>query len=90
MRARVDVLDEQIVELLAARTAVVRRIGALKGAQRRSEEEVRSPQRVERVVARVRSLADSHGMDPNIAERTYRALIAALTDMQLQALGHQP
>jgi isochorismate pyruvate lyase len=85
LRAEIDVLDERIVALLAQRTAVVARIGARKRQQRTTEDGVRALDRVERVVGRIRGLAADHGMDPAIAEHTYRALITALTDMQLDA-----
>jgi isochorismate pyruvate lyase len=85
LRAEIDVLDERIVALLAQRTAVVGRVGALKRRQRTSEDGVRALDRVERVVERIRGLAAEQGMDPAIAEQTYRALITALTDMQLEA-----
>ncbi|MEK2488154.1 chorismate mutase [Kitasatospora purpeofusca] len=82
LRLSVDALDRRIVGLLAERTAVVRELTGFK----RDEETVRSPGRVEQVVAKVRGLADEHGMPPGIAEATYRTLIDELTGMQMVLL----
>ena len=82
LRSEIDVLDDQIVRLLADRTRVVQRIVGLK----HDEDAVRGTDRVRRVLDRIRALAESHGLDPTIAERTYRTLIDALTEMQLREL----
>jgi isochorismate pyruvate lyase len=81
-RAEIDALDREIVALLARRTRVVRELGRLK----RDEQTVRSPDRVRQVLERVRALAEAQGMPGQIAVRTYEALIAALTDLQLEEL----
>jgi len=86
LRDEIDALDEQIVELLARRGAVVTRVGALKRELGSDEDAVRARDRVEGVVRKVRDLAAARGLDPRIADRTYRALIEALTDMQLGRL----
>ncbi|KJY38174.1 MULTISPECIES: chorismate mutase [unclassified Streptomyces] len=85
LRLSVDALDRRIVALLAERTAVVRELTGFK----RDEETVRSPGRVEQVVAKVRGLADEHGMPPGIAEATYRTLIDELTRMQMVLLDER-
>ncbi|WP_405005633.1 chorismate mutase [Kitasatospora purpeofusca] len=85
LRLSVDALDRRIVGLLAERTAVVRELTEFK----RDEETVRSPGRVEQVVAKVRGLADEHGMPPGIAEATYRTLIDELTRMQMELLDER-
>ncbi|MFD4907089.1 chorismate mutase [Kitasatospora purpeofusca] len=85
LRLSVDALDRRIVGLLADRTAVVRELTGFK----RDEETVRSPGRVEQVVAKVRGLADEHGMPPGIAEATYRTLIDELTRMQMELLDER-
>lgn len=86
LRSEIDVIDDQIVGLLADRTRVVHRIVELK----HDEQAVRGVDRVRQVVDRVRALAESHGLDPIIAERTFRALIEVLTEMQLRHLEQRP
>jgi chorismate mutase len=87
LRSEIDRLDDQIVRLLADRTRVVQRIVGFK----HDEDAVRGADRVRQVLDRIRARAESHGLDPTIAERTYRTLIDALTEMQLRQLkasGH--
>ncbi|MGW0547276.1 chorismate mutase [Streptomyces sp. Wb2n-11] len=85
LRGSIDGLDRQIVALLAARTRVVRELTEYK----RDEETVRSPGRVDQVIAKVRRLAEEQGMPPGIAEATYRTLIAELTELQLDRLAER-
>jgi isochorismate pyruvate lyase len=85
LRVCIDALDRQIVALLAERTAVVRELTEFK----QDEQTVRSPRRVEQVIARVRGLADEEGMPPAIAEAVYRTLIRELTDLQLRRLAER-
>jgi chorismate mutase len=85
MRRRIDELDEQIVRLLAERTAVVRALTEHKS----DEAAVRSPDRVRQVLDRVEALAERHEMPPEVARETYRALIEQLTRMQLELLARR-
>ncbi|WP_446211831.1 chorismate mutase [Micromonospora sp. IBSANI012] len=82
LRARIDGLDQRIVELLAERTRVVRELTVHKT----DEAAVRSPDRVRQVLDRVHDLAERHGMPPAVAVGTYRALIEELTRMQLEMM----
>ncbi|MET7766894.1 chorismate mutase [Streptomyces sp. NPDC005393] len=85
LRGSIDGLDWQILVLLAERTRVVRELTEHK----RDEETVRSPGRVEQVIAKVRRFADELGMPPGIAEATYRTLIRELTGLQLTRLAER-
>ena len=78
VRAGIDRLDEQIVQLLAERGAYVLAAARFK----HSDAEVRAPQRVEQVIARVRALAEQHGALPEVVELIYRELIGAFTDAE--------
>lgn len=81
-RSTIDELDQRIIGLLAERTAIVRELMVHKT----DEDSVRGRDRVQQVIERVRKLALAEGMPADIAERTYCALIEALTDMQLEYL----
>ncbi|MBX7267669.1 chorismate mutase [Micromonospora sp. Llam7] len=83
LRTTIDGLDQRIVGLLAERTRVVRELTVHKT----DEPTVRSPDRVRQVLDRVHALAVGHGMPPEIAVATYRALIDELTRMQLHMLA---
>ena len=79
VRAEIDALDRRIVELIAERQKWVVVAGSLK----KNEDAVRAPARVEQVIAKVRALAEEAGASPEVVERTYRALIAAFIDLEL-------
>ncbi|SHN13235.1 chorismate mutase [Cryptosporangium aurantiacum] len=85
MRHRIDEIDEQIVGLLAERTAAVR----ILTEHKTDEDAVRSTDRVRQVLARVEMLAERHDMPPQIARETYRSLIDQLTTMQLERLAQR-
>ncbi|MFG1917352.1 chorismate mutase [Micromonospora sp. NPDC048898] len=78
IRAQIDELDAALVGLLARREALVRRAAPLKS----DTQAVRAPDRVAQVVARVRTLADEAGADPDLIERIYRAMIQTFIDME--------
>lgn len=80
VRAQIDALDRQIVTLIAERQKWVVEAGKLK----QDEDGVRAPDRVEQVISRLRALATDAGASPDVVERTYRALIAAFIDLELE------
>jgi isochorismate pyruvate lyase len=86
IRAEIDLLDRRLVALLAEREGLVRRAGRLKA----DTDAVRAPGRVEQVVAKVRGLATEAGGSPDVAERTYRAMIAAFIDLELTTFRDRP
>jgi len=78
VRAEIDRIDDALVRLLAERGGYVLAAARFK----KNDDEVRAPQRVEQVIARVRALAAAHGAEPDLVERIYRELIAAFTDAE--------
>ena len=80
VRSQIDRVDRQIVGLLAERAGYVRQAARFK----RTDADVRAPQRVEAVIARVRALAAEHGLDPAIAEQVYRTLIGCFIPAELR------
>jgi isochorismate pyruvate lyase len=82
VRAVIDRIDAALIGLLAERAGYVRRAGELK----RTEAEARAPARVEAVIARVRERAAAAGLSPEVAERTWRAMIAAFIDQEIAGI----
>ena len=80
VRERIDGIDARIVELIAERQGWVETAGRLKA----DEEAVRAPNRVEQVIVKVRALAEGSGASPDVVERTYRAMITAFVDLELE------
>ena len=78
VRAHIDRIDREIVAALAERGEYVAEAGRFK----KDPAAVSAPARVEAIVARVRGLAEADGLAPDVAERTYRALIAAFEDYE--------
>ena len=85
LRGCIDVLDDRLMALLAARLAYVDRAAVLK-----SQEDIAAaaPSRVQAVVARVRTRAEATGFDPDIAEAMWRVMIEQLVAREARVLGH--
>ena len=83
VRAHIDRIDREIVAALAERGEYVAEAGRFK----KDPAAVSAPARVEAIVARVRGLAEADGLAPDVAERTYRALIAAFEDFERAEWG---
>jgi isochorismate pyruvate lyase len=81
VRDGIDAIDQEIVRLLATRAKLVRAAAVHKT----DEYAVRAPERVEQVVARVRRLAADAGLDPDVAEATWRAMIDRFIALELRA-----
>ncbi len=71
-RRRIDQLDDQIVELLGTRFAVVREVAALKG---REGIPARLPDRIEEVCARNAARGSRLGLDPEFVRGLYATII---------------
>jgi isochorismate pyruvate lyase len=71
VRAEIDRIDQALITLLAERHAYVHRIADLKD----QEDEAYDPERVERIIARVRERARAGRLDPDQAELVWRTLI---------------
>ncbi len=81
VRSNIDRLDREIIDLIAQRGAYVVQAARFKT----SDAEVEAPQRVELVIAKVRTLATAAGLDPRVAEAAYRAMIAAFIEVERSA-----
>jgi isochorismate pyruvate lyase len=78
VRQNIDLVDRQLVALIAERSAYVRQAASFK----KSADEVPAPQRVAQVLARVNLLAAGMGADPAVIDATWRAMIAAFIDKE--------
>jgi isochorismate pyruvate lyase len=88
VRQNIDLVDRQLVALIAERGAYVRQAASFK----KSADEVPAPHRVAQVLARVNLLAAEMGADPAVIDATWRAMIAAFIDNErlAQAALHPP
>jgi isochorismate pyruvate lyase len=86
VRREIDELDTEIVKLIAQRQTWVVEAGRLKT----NSDAVRAPDRVEKVINKVRSLAIDSAASPDVVESTYRAMITAFIDLELTVHEQRP
>ncbi len=78
VRDNIDRLDRQIIELMAERGKYVAEAGRFKA----DPAAVSAPARVEAIIAKVKTIAREDGLAESVAERSYRAMIAAFEDYE--------
>lgn len=78
VRANIDRIDRQIVDLLAERIGYVKQAPRFKS----SADQVRIEERIEEVVSNVTARARECGACPQLVERVYRELIDAHIDLE--------
>lgn len=79
VRTNIDRIDRQIVTLLAERGGYVQQAARFK----KTTDDVKAPQRVEQVIAKVTSLSRELGANPSVTKQVYRAMISAFTNEEL-------
>ncbi len=78
-RARIDEINERVVELLAERQAIVDALCELKADADRT---VRDPEREAELLAHVRAVADEAGLPPTLAETLFEEILAYSVERQ--------
>ncbi len=84
LRAEIDALDAEMVRLLARRARVVEKVAAVKAA---AGIPALIPERIEEVVARVKTLAAAEDVDPALAEEVWRAMISWFVEFEERNLS---
>ena len=79
IRENIDKIDRKIVKLLSKRSYFVKEAAKFK----KDAEDVEAPKRVEEVIQKVRSLSEEYGMQPDIVENVYRAMIKSFIDYEM-------
>ncbi len=79
VRTNIDRIDRQIVSLLSERGAYVNQAARFK----KTTDDVKAPQRVEQVIAKVTALSQELGANPSVTEQVYRAMISAFIHAEL-------
>jgi len=79
VRTNIDRIDRQIVALIAERGGYVNQAARFK----KTTDDVKAPQRVEQVIAKVLALSAELDANPNVTEAVYRAMIAAFINAEL-------
>jgi len=72
LRAEIDRIDRKLVRLIAERGGFVRRAAELKAKRA----DVLDPARIAAILADIKREAEKLGLEPEVAEETFRAMIA--------------
>jgi isochorismate pyruvate lyase len=78
VRDNIDRIDRQIIALMAERQKYVAEAGRFKA----NPAAVSAPARVEAIIAKVKTIAREDGLAESVAERSFRAMIAAFEDYE--------
>ncbi|MBJ9951901.1 MULTISPECIES: chorismate mutase [unclassified Acinetobacter] len=82
VRDRIDHLDQELIELIAARQYYVDQAVRFK----RTAEDVQSPERVQQVINKVRQKAMDVGTNPDLIEMLYREMIQHFIQRELKEI----
>jgi isochorismate pyruvate lyase len=86
VRENIDRIDAQMIALMAERGRFVAEAGRFKP----TVAAVHDGARVERIITRVRAMAAEKNLSPEVAEATYRAMIAAFTEYEKALVAKRP
>ena len=79
VRENIDKIDNEIIKLIAERGNYVMQASAFK----KDENDVKDTERVEKVIAKVRTKAQEYGANPDMVEALYREMIARFIAMEM-------
>ena len=83
VRENIDRIDRKIVKLIAERSTYVAQAANFK----KDSDDVKAPQRVEKIINKVRDLASKNYVNPDIVEKIYREMIKCFTNYELVEHG---
>jgi len=79
VRKEIDLVDDQILELISERSKYVYQAAKFKN----SIEEIKSKERVDYVVNRIRHQALMRGLSPNMVSEIYRKMIEDMVEIEI-------
>lgn len=82
VREKIDQLDQELIELIATRQYYVDQAVRFK----RTAEDVKSPERVQQVINKVRQQAIEVGTNPDLVENLYREMIQHFIQRELKEI----
>ena len=81
VRAGIDSLDEQLLNLLSERIQYIKRAAQIKT----SIDSIRDDERIEAIISKRKSQASEHGYSEEFIENLFRQLIEYSVDFEMQA-----
>lgn len=82
VRYNIHLIDKVIIQLISERSFFVNEAARFKN----NEQEVEAPRRVEEVIGKIRHVAVSKKLNPDIAEKVYRAMIGAFIEQEKETI----
>jgi len=82
VRAKIDVIDTALIEIIATRQFYVDQAVRFKN----NVQDVQAPERVEQVIHKVRTKALELGTDPDLVEHLYREMIQRFIQRELKEI----
>ena len=86
LRAELEGIDAELVEVMARRFRAVLAIAGVKAAEGIPAV---LPERIAEVQERVAAVAEQHGLDPALAQRIYRYIIEEAIDLENQHIAER-
>ena len=85
VRTEIDLLDEQLIDLVAERFGYVDRAWQLKN----NPDEATVPWRINEVIQKVRGRAEKRGVPPQLAEALWRQMIGWFIEYEMENLENR-
>ena len=79
VRIEIDKLDDQIVELIGNRNSFIKQAAQFKN----TVDEVKAPERINEIIAKVRHKALTMGMSANLLEEIYTIMIDEMVESEI-------
>ncbi len=79
VRSAIDLLDDQIVELIAKRNSYIKQAASFKD----TVEEVKSEERIDYVIQKARVKALEYNLSPNLVEELFRIMIEEMVESEI-------
>jgi len=79
VRTEIDTLDDEIVELIGARNSYIKQAAKFKD----TVDEVKNPERIGEIIAKVRHKALGLGMSANLLEEIYTIMIDEMVESEI-------
>ena len=79
VRIEIDKLDDQIVELIGNRNSFIKQAAQFKN----TVDEVKAPERIDEIIAKVRHKALTMGMSANLLEEIYTIMIDEMVESEI-------
>ena len=86
IRAAIDMIDRQVIELLGKRFGYVK---AVVGFKKPTEESIIAQERFDSVISSRRDMAAENGLDADLIERIYRELLGHFIGEELKMIKNK-